>query len=508
MRRRGRLRALTRRGSPWRVVMRRRDRLRVLTRRRLRGGWRCGGGVVGGVAAASSWRVRCGGASSRRCGRQSPDGGVAARRDVWAGGGAEAPSGGVAAGGDAAASARLFVAGGGAEALAGGVAADGGADAPAAGFAAGAGAEARAAVDAAVAGGGTASPVVAGRDDLAVGSARARRSWSAAPPCRQRTPSRSRDAARCAAFASRAVRRRAAPRRPPRTRRPRGASRALPPRRFWWRSESWRQAPWPPRASGVGGSAGAALAAAGRGGGGGSAAALAVVVGGGSAATGGGLGGGARRGGGRRLGGTARPGGGPLSAGALDAAVGLPAGVVAVTAGGVLGPLRAALPAGRGERAVGRRRAARRGWARSPRVSLRGRGVIGAAGSLPPGVGRSRMTSGETSRRVSVTLVWSPRQAKAAVQRSSVSAAQGLWSRTAIRRRRLPSTRRCSVGRTKRRPRTPNQRPVTSRRSEAVHSKRSTSNASSVRGSAGVSIRAIDDPSTHPGRTCCLTACG
>ena len=123
----------------------------------------------------------------------------------------------------------------------------------------------------------------------------------------------------------------------------------------------------------------------------------------------------------------------------------------------------------------------------------RGRGVRVAPAAASPGGGRSRTRSGETSRRGVVTPPWSPRQVKAAVQAPSVSAAQGLWSRTAIRRRRRPSTRRCRVGRMKRRPRTPNQRPETSSRSSEVHMKRSTSKARSASGSAGVSIRAIGD---------------
>ena len=140
---------------------------------------------------------------------------------------------------------------------------------------------------------------------------------------------------------------------------------------------------------------------------------------------------------------------------------------------------------------VGRRRVRRgAGGLRGSRFG-RGRGVSVAPAASSPGSGRSRTRSGETSRRGVAMPSRLPRQAKAAVQVSSVSAAQGLWSSTAIRRLRRPSTRRCSVGRMKRRPRTPNQRPVTSSRSSEGHVKLSTSKARSASGSAGVSIRAI-----------------
>ena len=135
----------------------------------------------------------------------------------------------------------------------------------------------------------------------------------------------------------------------------------------------------------------------------------------------------------------------------------------------------------------------------------RGRGVRLAPAASSPGSGRSRTTSGATSRRAALTPSCDPRQAKAAVQFSSVSAAQGLWSRTAIRRRRRPSTRTCRVGRTKRRPRTPNQRPTTSSRSSTVHSKRSTSKATSASGSAGVSIRAMASHYPILAGRCCFT---
>ena len=162
---------------------------------------------------------------------------------------------------------------------------------------------------------------------------------------------------------------------------------------------------------------------------------------------------------------------------------------------------RARRPAGRAGAALGGRRhpppasaAGGRGAGglRGSRLG-RGRGVRVAPAAASPGSGRSRTRSGETSKRGVVMPPCSPRQAKAAVQDASVSAAQGLWSRTAIRRRRRPSTRRCSVGRIKRRPRTPNQRPETPSRSSEVHVKRSTSKARSASGSAGVSIRAIGD---------------
>ena len=63
------------------------------------------------------------------------------------------------------------------------------------------------------------------------------------------------------------------------------------------------------------------------------------------------------------------------------------------------------------------------------------------------------MVSGATSRRRAVMPSWGPRQAKAAVQVRRRPADQGLWSSSAIRRRRRPSTRTWRVGRTKRRPR-------------------------------------------------------
>ena len=62
--------------------------------------------------------------------------------------------------------------------------------------------------------------------------------------------------------------------------------------------------------------------------------------------------------------------------------------------------------------------------------------VSEAPAASAPGDGRSRITSGATSRRAAVTPSCSPRQAKAAVQVPSPSAAHGLSSSSAIRRRR------------------------------------------------------------------------
>ena len=114
----------------------------------------------------------------------------------------------------------------------------------------------------------------------------------------------------------------------------------------------------------------------------------------------------------------------------------------------------------------------------------RGRGAIEVPDLIEPGGPSSRTTSGVTSRRAAVISSTGPRQTNAAIQTPSSSGAQGLWSMTAIMRRRrarASPARTCSVGRMKRCPRTPNQRPRTSSRSSPCHSKRSSSNVSSSR---------------------------
>ena len=93
---------------------------------------------------------------------------------------------------------------------------------------------------------------------------------------------------------------------------------------------------------------------------------------------------------------------------------------------------------------------------------------------LPPGGGRSTV-SAPTSSSPSPTSSCGPSHGNAAIHVAPSSAFQGLCSSSASSRRRPPPTWTVSTGRTKRRPRTPNQRPSTSSRSSPDHWKRSSS---------------------------------
>ena len=126
-----------------------------------------------------------------------------------------------------------------------------------------------------------------------------------------------------------------------------------------------------------------------------------------------------------------------------------------------------------------------------------GSGPSEAAGSLPPwpgrrGMGRSTARLGATASSAAVSSSGGPSQGKAAIHSSPSSAAHGLCSsRASIRRCPSPACT-TSTGLTKRCPRSPYQRPVTSRRSPAAHSKRSTSKAtpSETTSEAGICCRA------------------
>ena len=101
-------------------------------------------------------------------------------------------------------------------------------------------------------------------------------------------------------------------------------------------------------------------------------------------------------------------------------------------------------------------------------------GLVALAGALPAG---RRQVDGERADLelglADVVVRALPREG--GEPRSPSSAVHGLCSSSASSRRRRPATCTVSTGRTKRRPRTPNQRPSTSRRSSPAHWKRSSS---------------------------------
>ena len=111
---------------------------------------------------------------------------------------------------------------------------------------------------------------------------------------------------------------------------------------------------------------------------------------------------------------------------------------------------------------------------------------MAGASSSPSGAGSGTAMSGATASSAPAGSSGPPSHGKAAIHSPSSSGAHGLWSRTASSGRTSGAPTSRNVGRTKRRPRTPDQWPVTTRRSGATNAKLSTSNAGRIAGPAAI----------------------